>query len=70
MMFLKNLKFFHILCLSKIDREKVFADVLVKKEALKDYQNICLLKTQHENFCKGLVHRFGKDFFNFDFYAK
>ena len=47
MMLLKNLKFFHILCLSKIDREKVFADVLVKKEALKDYQNICLLKTQH-----------------------
>ena len=58
MMLLKNLKFFHILCLSKIDREKVFADVLVKKEALKDYQNICLLKTQHENFCKGVSSSF------------
>ena len=58
MMLLKNLKFFHILCLSKVDREKLFADVLVKKEALKDYQNICLLKTQHENFCKGVSSSF------------
>ena len=45
MMMLKNLKFFHILCLSKIDREKVFADVLGEKETCKDYQNIFVLKT-------------------------
>ena len=36
MILVKKLKFFHILCLSKIDREKVFADVLDKKEAFKD----------------------------------
>ena len=39
MILVKKLKFFHLLCLSKIDREKVFADVLDKKEAFKDYKN-------------------------------
>ena len=28
MILVKKLKFFHVLCLLKIDREKVFADVL------------------------------------------
>ena len=46
MILFKKLKFFHLLCLSKKHRE-VFADVLHKKEGLKDYQNICLLKTQN-----------------------
>ena len=60
MILVKKLKFFHLLCLSKIDREKLFADVLDKKEAFKDYTNNCLRKTQ--NFSKGLVHRFGQKF--------
>ena len=38
---------FHLLYLSKIDREIVFADVLDKKEAFKDYKNNCLRKTQN-----------------------
>ena len=42
MILVKKLKFVHRLCLSKIDREKVFADVLDKKEAFKDYKNNCL----------------------------
>ena len=50
MILVKKLKFFHVLCLSKIDREKVFADVLDKKEAFQDYKNICLWKTQNKNF--------------------
>ena len=45
MILVKSLKFFHLLCLSKIDREKVFADVLNKKEAIKDYKNNCVQKT-------------------------
>ena len=45
MILVKKLKFFHLLCLSKIDREKVFADVLDKKEILKDYKNNCGRKT-------------------------
>ena len=42
MILVKELKFFHLLCLSKIDREKEFADVLDKKEDFKDYKNNCL----------------------------
>ena len=47
MILVKNLKFFYVLCLSKIDREKVFADVVDRKETLKDYKNICSSKTQN-----------------------
>ena len=45
MIFVKKLKFFDLLCLSKIDQEKVFADVLDKKEAFKDYKNNRVQKT-------------------------
>ena len=63
MILVKKLKFFHILCLSKIDRENVFADVLDKKEAFKDYKNNCCTKNvKLEFFQKGLVHRFGQKF--------
>ena len=62
MILVKKLKFFHLLCLPKIDREKVFADVLDKKEAFKDYKNNCLRKTQIRIFPNGLVHRFGQKF--------
>ena len=47
MILVKKLKFFQFLCLSKIDREKLFADVLDKKEAFKDHKNNCLEKTQN-----------------------
>ena len=43
----QKVEVFHLLCLSKIDREKVFADVLDKKEAFKDFKNNCLSKTQN-----------------------
>ena len=62
MILVKKLKFFHLLYLSKIDREKVFADVLDKKEAFKDYKNNCLRKTQNYIFPKGLVRRFRQKF--------
>ena len=39
MISVQKLKFFHVLCLSKIDQEKVFAEVLDKKEAFKIYKN-------------------------------
>ena len=55
MILVKKLKFLPVLCLSKIDREKVFADVLEKKEAFKDYKNNCVRKTQNENFSIVLV---------------
>ena len=62
MILVKTLKFLHLLCLSKIDREKVFADVLDKKEAFKDYKNNCVQKRKIRIFQKGLVHRFGQKF--------
>ena len=58
MILVKKLKFFHLLCLSKIDREKVFAEVLDKKEAFKDYKNNCVRKTQNYNFSKGVTPSF------------
>ena len=42
MILVKKLNFFYFFCLSKIDREKVFAEVLDKTEAFKDYKNDCL----------------------------
>ena len=45
MILVTKLKFFHLLSLSKIDREKMLADVLDKKEAFKDYKNNCVRKT-------------------------
>ena len=45
MILVKKLNFLNLLCLSKIDGEKVFADVLDKKEAFKDYKNNCVRKT-------------------------
>ena len=58
MVLVKKLKFFHLLCLSKIDREKVCADVLDKKKAFKDYKNNCVRKTQNLNFSKGVSPSF------------
>ena len=57
MILVKKLNFFHLLCLSKIDRDKLFADVLDKKEAFKDYK-----KQLFMNNAKGLVHRCGQKF--------
>ena len=45
MILVKKMKFFHVLYLSKIDREKVFPEVLDKKEAFNDYKNNCVRKT-------------------------
>ena len=58
MILVKKLKFLHVSCLSKIDREKVFADVLDKKEAFKDYKNNCVRETENENFSKGVSPSF------------
>ena len=62
MILLKKLKVFHVLCLSKMDREKVFADVLDRKEPFKDYKKNCVKKRKIRIFPKGLVHRFAPKF--------
>ena len=53
MILVKTLTFFHVLCLPKIDREKVFAVVSDKKEAFKDYKNNWLQKRKIRIFPKG-----------------
>ena len=42
MILVTKLTFFHVLSFLKIDGEKVFGDVLDKKEAFKDFKNKCL----------------------------
>ena len=43
----KSWSFFNFRVSQEIDRKKVFADVLDKKEAFQDYKNNCLRKTQN-----------------------
>ena len=62
MILVKKLKFFHLLCLSKIDREKVFADVLDKKKPLKTIKTTVYEKRKIRIFSKGSVHGFGQKF--------
>ena len=42
MIFVKKLTVFNLLCLSKIEREEAFPDVLDRKELSENYKNICL----------------------------
>ena len=62
MILVKKLRFFHLLCSSKIDREKVFADVLYKKKPFKTIKTTVYEKRKIGIFPKGLVHRFGQKF--------
>ena len=62
MILVKKLKFFNLLSLSKIDREKLFADVLVKRRPLKTIKTTVYEKRKIRIFPKGLVHRFGQKF--------
>ena len=47
MILVKRMKSFNLLYLSKIDRKKVFADVLDKNEACKDYKKQLVTKTHN-----------------------
>ena len=62
MILVKKLKFFHFLCLSKIHRDKVFVDVLDKKDSSKTIKTTVYEKRKIRIFSKGLVHRFGQKF--------
>ena len=60
MVLVKKLKFSHLLCLSKRDRENVFADVLDKKKPLKTIKTTVYEKRKIRTFPKGLFNRFGQ----------
>ena len=53
MILVKKLKFIHVLCLLKIDREKVFADVVYKKKPLKTIKTTVYEKGKMTIFPRG-----------------
>ena len=60
MVLVKNWKFCERFVLCKIHPEKVFGDVLVKKQAFLDNINLYLKKGKISIFPKGIVHDFGQ----------
>ena len=62
MISVKKLKFFHVLCLSKIDREKLFGDVVDKRKPSKTIKTSVYEKRKIRTFPNGLVHGFGQKF--------
>ena len=63
MILVKRLKFFHLLCLYKVDREKGFLlTFYIKKKPLKIITTTVYEKRKIRIFPKPLVHRFGQKF--------
>ena len=60
MILVKKLKCFHLLCLLKIDREKLFGDVVDKRKPLKTIKTTVYEKRKIRIFSNGLVHGFGQ----------
>ena len=60
MVSVKNLKFCKRFLLCEIHREKVFGDVLLRKQAFLDNINIDLREGKIGIFAKGIVHDFGQ----------
>ena len=60
MVLVKNLKFCEGFVLCKIHPEKVFGDVLVRKQAFLDNINMDLKRGKIGIFAKGIVHDFGQ----------
>ena len=54
MICVKSWPFFHVFILSKIGQEKVFYNILDRKNAFVDYINIKLKKSKNWHFCKGV----------------
>ena len=59
---MKKLKFFHVLCVSKTDRKKLFTEVLDKRKPLKSTKTSVYEKRKIRIFPNGLVHGFGQKF--------
>ena len=60
MVLVKNLKFCKRFVLCEIQREKVFGDVLLRKQAVLDNINMDLKKGKIGIFAKRIVHDFGQ----------
>ena len=59
MVLVKNLKFCERFVLCKIHPEKVFGDVLVRKQAFLDNINMALKRRQYWHFCKEFEKKVG-----------
>ena len=59
MVLVQNWPFFHLLFLGNIGQEKVFYDILERKNAFLGYKNNKFKKSKNLDFCKGLTHGFG-----------
>ena len=73
MVLVKNWKFCERFVLCKIHPEKVFGDVLVRKQAFLDNINMDLKRRQNWPFCNGVSPWFWSkigNFVNLSFYAK
>ena len=55
--------------LCKINPEKVFEDVLIRKQAFLDNINMDLKKRKIDIFAKGIVHDFGQKVEVFSFFV-
>ena len=62
MILVKKWKFFHLLCLSKTHREKLFGDVVDKRKPIKTIKTSVYEKRKIRIFPNGLVHGFGQKF--------
>ena len=54
MVLVRNWPFFHLLFLGNIGQEKVFYDILERKNAFLDYKNNKFKKSRNWDFCKGV----------------
>ena len=62
MILVKKLKIFHLLCLSKVDRDRLFGDVLDKRKPLKTIKPSVYAKRKIRIFPNDLVHGFEQKF--------
>ena len=73
MVFVKNIKFLHPFFLAKIGRENVGVDVIQRKLAFLDYENIDQKTSQNLRFSKGVSPSYWLEISNFfilSFWAK
>ena len=73
MVLVKNLKFFELFLLFKLQPEKVLGDVLVREKAFLRNINMDLKRRQNWPFCNGVSPLFWSkigNFVNLSFYAK
>ena len=62
MILVKKWKFFHLLCLSKTDREKLLGDTVDKRNPLKTIKTSVYEKCKIRIFPNGLVYAVGQKF--------